>query len=62
MVAFAGFFGRLYIQLIILIVIGAVFAYPLNFIFMISDMDLRIMVSSLFLMGFAAGIMFLRKM
>ncbi len=61
MVRIAGWLGRLYFQFIIIIVIAVLFAYPLNFVFMLDDNELRIMLSSVFLLGFTGAILLSRK-
>jgi len=61
MVRIAGWLGRLYFQFIIIIVIAVLFAYPLNFVFMIDDNELRMMLSSIFLLGFTATMLLFRK-
>jgi hypothetical protein len=61
MSSIAGFFGRMYFQFIVILVIAALFAYALNFIFMIDDNELRIMLSSIFLACFTGAILLLRR-
>jgi hypothetical protein len=61
MSSIAGFLGRFYFQFIVILVIAALFAYVLNFIFIIDDNELRIMLSSVFLVCFTGAILLLRK-
>ena len=56
-----GFFGRLYFQFIVIVIIAVLFAYLLNFIFMIDDNELRVMLSSIFLACFSGAILLLRR-
>lgn len=56
-----GWMGRTYFQFIILLVIGAVFAYPLNYIFSIDIDELRIMMSSIFLAVFSLALLIFKK-
>jgi hypothetical protein len=56
-----GFFGRLYFQFIVILAIAVLFAYVLNFIFMIDDNELRVMLSSVFLACFTGAIVLLRR-
>ncbi len=58
----ASFLGRLYFQYIIIIVIAVFFAYILNVIFAVDDTEMRVMLSSIFLVFFAGAIMFFGKM
>jgi len=59
---FLGFFGRMYFQYIIILLIAVFFAYILNIIFAIDDANMRIMLSSVFLASFAGAIILFWKM
>lgn len=59
---FLGFFGRMYFQYIIILLIAVFFAYILNIIFAIDDANMRIMFSSFFLISFAGAIILFWKM
>jgi len=55
-------FGRFYLQFLIILAIGIVLAYILNIIFAVDDTEMRVMLSSLFLAAFAAGMMAFQKL
>jgi hypothetical protein len=57
MPAIASLLGRLYFQYIIIIVIAVFFAYILNIIFAVDDVEVRIMLSSVFLAFFAGAVL-----
>ncbi len=53
--------GRLYLQFLIIVFIAFVFAYALNYIFLIEDAEMRVAMSSVFLALFAGSIMILGR-
>ena len=57
----AGFMGRLYLQFIIIIVMAFLLSIILNPIFMNDNHEIRIMLTSLILMGFTGSILIIRK-
>jgi hypothetical protein len=57
----AGFISRLYLQYLVIIAIALFFAYVLDFVFATDDNELRIMLSGLFLLGFAGSLLAIRK-
>jgi hypothetical protein len=44
---------RFYMQFLVIVLIAVVFAYILNFVFLIDENETRIMFTALFLMAFA---------
>ena len=56
-----GFFGRLYLQFIIIIVIAFFITIILNPVFIIDENELRIMLTSIFLACFTGAILVIRK-
>ena len=52
---------RLYLQFLIIIFIGLLFAYVLNGIFSIGNDTMMVMVSSIFLMGFTGAVVLLNR-
>ena len=56
-----GFFGRMYLQFIIIIFIAFFLAIILNSAFIIDDHELRIMLTSIFLACFTGAILVIRK-
>jgi len=52
---------RLYMQFLVIILIAVVFAYVLNPIFAIEEIETRIMFTSIFLVVFAIAIMTIEK-
>ncbi len=56
-----GFFGRMYLQFIIIIFIAFFLAIILNSAFIIDDHELRIMLTSILLACFTGAILVIRK-
>ncbi|MFH0956348.1 MAG: hypothetical protein V1813_00640 [Candidatus Aenigmatarchaeota archaeon] len=58
---FAQKLGRFYLQFLMIIAIGACFAYVLNGIFMVGDDKSRILFSAVFLLLFSGALVAIEK-
>lgn len=61
MKSFAQKLGRLYLQFLMIVLIGACFAYVLSGIFSVDDDKSRILFSAVFLMLFSGALVAIEK-